>query len=384
MEPFISAVRALLDWPRVREVWLEEDVWTVVLQLLAHKAARPQTDLKSAVDRILKPSPVRVVAALANVTWQSEPRTVGGVTLARLTSEADASRLAASIHLNESSADGLAHYARQLIGEFGSCVVATASSPRQESLAHDDFERLVEDLLGLTLMYSTQLTQHGVFALRGATNRPGIRGLTLDRGALGSLLAAKGAGELAARVLSLGDFGNRNIFRWFSADPLPIDQLIVGDEGLLIGEILEADDVIAQRLRVAARWYARAFWSSSEDDAALAVSVALDSLLTGKEAVPSAVSKGRFALLERNRALRSERFKRYDRVYSVRNAIAHGGGASRALAELGGARSLLDDARWAAARVAELRAITSPRSDAELRDAWNGLQWGTTDWVIAD
>ncbi len=139
--------------------------------------------------------------------------------------------------------------------------------------------------------------------------------------------------------------------------------------------------VLAQRLRVAARWYARAFWASSEDDAALAVCVALDSLLTGKDAAPGAVSKGRFALLERNPALREERFKRYDQVYGVRSAIAHGGGASRALAELGGSRSLLRDARWAAARLADLRALALPKSDAELRDTWNGIQWATIPWA---
>jgi hypothetical protein len=376
-----DAVESLLRIPQVREVWRDEDVWTVVLQLLAHIAVNPQTDLESAVDRILKPQSVRVVAALANVTWHSEPQTIGGLTLARLASEEDARRLAGVLKLDAPSTDALTHHTAQLTREFGSYVVATAASNRQERLAYNDFERSLEDLVGLTLMYSKHLESHGIHSGRGATNRPGVRGLTLDRSALGSLLTEKGAGELGARVLSIGGFGSRNGFHWFSADPMPIDKLLAGDEQHVIAELLQADDTLAQRLRVAARWYARAFWASSEDDAALAVCVALDSLLTGKDAAPGAVSKGRFALLERNPALREERFKRYDQVYGVRNAIAHGGGASRALAELGGSRSLLRDARWAAAQLADLRALALPKSDAELRDTWNGIQWATIPWA---
>jgi hypothetical protein len=380
--PLTDAVEKILRMPGVREVWRDEDVWTVVLQLLAYVAVSPQADLDSAVDRILKPQPVRVVAALANVTWHSAPKTIGGITLARLTSEKDAKHLAATLQLDAPSTNALVHHTEQLTREFGSYVVATAASNRQECLAYDDFERSLEDLIGLTLMYSGRLEDHGIYSGRGATNRPGVRGLALDRGALGTLLTEKGAGELGARVLSISGFGYRNGFHWFSADPMPIDELLEGDEHRLIAELLQADDALAQRLRVAARWYARAFWASSEDDAALAVCVALDSLLTGKDAAPGAVSKGRFALLERNPSRREERFRRYDQVYGVRNAIAHGGGASKALAELGGSRSLLGDARWAAAQLADLRSVVLPKSDAELRDAWNGVQWATIPWAL--
>ena len=213
-------------------------------------------------------------------------------------------------------------------------------------------------------------------------SRPGIRGIKMDRGALAGLLAKEGSGELYARVLRIGDLGTGSSIHWYSADPVPLDELLAGGARFLIDDLLKADDLVAQRLRVAARWYAAAFWASSEVDSALAVFVALDALLTGKEAVSGAVSKGRFALLERGPTQRESRLDRYEKVCRVRNTIVHGGGTSKSLAQVGGSQSLLADARWVAARLVELRELLRPNSDADLRAAWNGIQWGTVSWVI--
>lgn len=136
---------------------------------------------------------------------------------------------------------------------------------------------------------------------------------------------------------------------------MPLDRLLHADLLPLPDGLLTAKDAIAQRLRVAARWYARAFWADAEDDAALVVSVALDSLLTGKDAVPCAVSKGRFALLERNPAARAARFDRYEQV-------AQGGEATRPLVKVGGARAILEDARWTARQLLALRRIATPKT----------------------
>jgi hypothetical protein len=230
-------------------------------------------------------------------------------------------------------------------------------------------------------MFSDRLDEHGIYSLRGSTNRPGVRGIALDRGALGDLLAETGSAELAARVLTITSWGAGNNFMWTSASPMPLDGLLDADLLSLLGDLLAADDAIAQRLRVAARWYARAFWAGAEDDAALAVSVALDSLLTGKDAVPGAVSKGRFALLERDPAARGTRFDRYEQVYKVRSAVAHGGDATRPLARIGGARSILEDARWTARQLLALRQISTPKDDAAFRELWGAVQWGTLPWT---
>jgi hypothetical protein len=115
------------------------------------------------------------------------------------------------------------------------------------------------------------------------------------------LLADHGSAELGGRVLTITGWNSGNNFRWYS-DPLPLDRILGADFRVVIDDLMTAPDAIAQRLRVAARWYARAFWAEAEDDSTLAVSVALDSLLTGKDAVPGVVSKSRFALLERDPA----------------------------------------------------------------------------------
>lgn len=376
-----KAMGRLLNDQRVRAVWQGEDLWTTVLSLLAAASDDDSIDLEAAVRKLLKPEPVRIAAALANVAWATETASLGGLVIGKLQEQDDAVTLANQLGLDDRQALAFVDHARQLLREFGCCVVATATSTRQGNLAYEDFNRELDDLIGLVLLFSERLVDHGVYSLRGATNRPGVRGITLDRKALGDLLGETGAAELAARVLTITGWSAGNTFRWLSADPMPLDRLLDADLLPLLDDLLTADDAITQRLRVAARWYARAFWADAEDDAALAVSVALDSLLTGKDAVPGAVSKGRFALLERDPAARAVRFDRYEKVYTVRSAVAHGGEATRPLARIGGARAILEDARWTARQLLALRRISTPKDDAAFRELWSAVQWGTLPWT---
>ncbi len=376
-----AAMDGLLGDQRVLAKWREEDLWDVVLSLLAASRSDERLDLAAAVRLIVKPKAVRHVAALANVTWEAGSATLGGVTLAHLRSDSDAATLAGELDLDARAREAFSAHARRLFDEFGDHVLATATSPRQGELAHTDFTRAVEDMFGLTLMLSKRLEEHGIFSLRGATNRPGIRGTTLDHKALSDLLADKGAGELRARILRITGWGAASSIEWSSVDPLPLDRLLDSELRPVIGDLLDAQDSIAQRLRLAARWYARAFWAIAEDDAALAVSVALDAMLTGKDALPGAVSKSRFAFLERDVRERNVRFERYESVYQVRSAITHGGDASRRLAEIGGARSMLADARWVAEGLLDLRQMSKPMNDAAFRELWAAMQWGALPWI---
>lgn len=378
-----TAMGALLSDQRVKASWQAEDLWTMVLSLLAATSSDSSINLEAAVRKLLKPAAVRIAAALSNVTWTGEPASVGMLSIGKLQTLEDAAAMANRLGLNARHAEAFIAYARQLLAEFGGFVVATATSSRQGNLAYEDFTRTLEDFIGLVLLFSERLHEHGIYSLRGTTNQPGVRGIALDRGALGDLLAETGAGELAARVLTITDWSSGNSFRWFSAAPMPLDRLLDGDLLPMVVDLLMAEDAVAQRLRVAARWYARGFWADAEDDAALAVSVALDSMLTGKDAVPGAVSKARFALLERDPAARAARFRRYEEVYAVRSAIAHGGDATRPLARIGGARSILEDARWTARQLVALRRVSTPKNDAAFRDLWAAVQWGALPWAAA-
>lgn len=375
------AMGALLADQRARASWQEEDLWTTVLSLLAAASTDSSLDLDAAVRRLLKPPAVRIAAALANVTWEAEPASLGVLMIAGLQTQEDAASVASRLGLDARHREAFLAHSRQLLAAFGSFVVATATSKRQGNLAFEDFNVMLEDVFGLVLLFSDRLDEHGVYSLRGATNRPGVRGISLDRNALGDLLAETGAAELAARVLTISGWNVGNSFHWLSAGPVPLDRLLDTDLLPLVVDLLTAEDAIAQRLRVAARWYARAFWADAEEDAALAVSVALDSLLTGRDAVPGAVSKGRFALLERDPAARATRFQRYEEVYKVRCAVAHGGDAAHSLARIGGARSMLEDARWTARQLIALRRISTAKDDAAFRDLWAAVQWGTLQWT---
>ncbi|CAN5521921.1 hypothetical protein BH09ACT4_BH09ACT4_12560 [soil metagenome] len=380
--PALEAVMIeLWGLPQVRAAWVEEDLWTVVLSMIGHAAKDKRISVKSAVEKLVKPRPVRQAAALANVAWSDSVKTVGGVTFASVRSEADAAVLADELDLDHVGATSLIAYSRQLLDGLGNFVLASTTSSRQESLAHADFLRSLEDLIGLTLMLSDQLDDHQLNHRRGSANRPGLRGLALDRGGLGARLSGAGGAELGAQILSITGWGGNSAFHWYSADPTPLDALLTEPTIREVDDVIRAEDPIAQRLRVAARWYARSLWADADDDSALSVSVALDSLLTGKDSVPGAVSKGRFALLERDVVRRAARFARYEKVYQVRSAIAHGGEAESRLRAIGGTSSLLDDARWVARQLLELRRISRPTSDSEFRDLWERVQFGTIEWT---
>lgn len=381
VQALTEAMNELVRDRQTRLRWKEEDLWTLVLSLLAAASGTAMVQLDQAVKRILNPVAVRTAAAIANVTWNDEPATFGDLVIGSVQNETEAEALARHVGLDTRERSAFVDHSLQLLNEYGAYVAVTATSHRQGERAYEDFERVVEDLIGLILLFSDRLEEFGVYSMRGATNRPGVRGISLDRVALGEQLREKGAGELGARILTIDGWSTGNRFRWQSADPMPLSQLLDANLRPHVCDLLFAKDAIAQRVRVAARWYARAFWADAEDDAALTVSVALDSLLTGKEALPGAVSKGRFALLERVATDRDSRLRRYDEVYKVRNAIAHGGDGSSSLAKIGGARSMLLDARWVAERLVELRRIRTPNSENELRDVWSAVQWGTVPWA---
>lgn len=376
-----EVVSKLLRDQRARTRWREGDLWAAVLSLLVSMQMNDALDLKSAVKDLVNPAKAQTIAALANVTWGAEPAMLGSLTIAHLQGERDAESLASLLNLDTEEYGTFVSHSKKLLEDLGPHAVAINSSARQGELGYEDLECALDDLIGLTLMLSENLDEHGLYSLRGATNRPGVRGITLDRKVLGDLLEDSRPGEFAAQVLTVNGWDTNGSLRWYSPDPMPLDRILDVRLSSVVGDFMSADDAIARRIRVSGRWYARAFWASSEEDAALAVGVALDSLLTGNDALPGAVSKSRFALLERDVALRADRFERYEQVYRVRSTVAHGGDAARQLAKIGGARSMLSDAQWAATQLIELRKVSAPKGDAAFRELWGAVQWGSLPWT---
>jgi hypothetical protein len=167
----------------------------------------------------------------------------------------------------------------------------------QDWKALEETERQLRNIVDLALLLERDLNGHKIYR-RGETNRPGIRGLTLDRGAIESNLEGSATLELAASQLTITEVGDIRSFNWFSAEPLPLDTLL--DQSYLREAVQSClkDDPISNRVRVAARWFAEAHYTLADDDAALALGVAMDAMLTGQNNLPGSAMADRVAMLE--------------------------------------------------------------------------------------
>jgi hypothetical protein len=186
--------------------------------------------------------------------------------------------------------------------------------------------------------------------------------------------------ELAFQPLVISStFGIDRSVHWYSADPVPLDELLVdaGPDRLTTAALDNAP--ISRRLRVAARWYADGQWSRDADDAALALGVALDAIVGSRSALPGRVMAQRFALLDADPARRRDRVARYNEVYGVRSAVAHGGESPR-LTEEGFVRSVADDVRWATERLLEFGNAFPSTTEAALDSSFEALALGTGTW----
>jgi hypothetical protein len=142
------------------------------------------------------------------------------------------------------------------------------------------------------------------------------------------------------------------------------------------------DNPVTDRIKVAARWYSEALWAAQEDDAALALGVALDSLVGSRAGLPSREMKERFAFLESDTALRARRSARYQELFSVRSSVAHGGSSSR-LETPGYIKAMAADVTWTAHRLLRLYQAFKPDTEKALEQVFDGFRWGTLEWPKA-
>lgn len=242
----------------------------------------------------------------------------------------------------------------------------------QSKRAGEEVERQVSNLVDLCLLLERDLKAHRVYR-RGPTNRPGIRGLALDRGALEASLTGDARLELASSPLVVQELPLRGWLSWASAEPLPMGELLaqLGFRDRIA--VCFGDDPIAKRLRVAARWFTESHYASGIDDAALALGVALDSLLSGKDALPGSALADRFAMLTPAPQERSERVATYLRLHRVRSSVAHGGGSTALDDDF--LATFSKEVQWAADRLLALREQFSPESEGDIKTCFDELRW---------
>lgn len=385
---FEDAVGILLRESAVRSRWDPKELWGIVVSMLAEasRASNPEQYVRTAVARLQSTGPALTIMLLANVSWEGGPLRLGDVVLGLADDE-----FLALVNSVAGERVGVAEDAARTWIEAevdprlddggGSRPVAVACwTVAQHELAHREAETRLRNVLELSTLLEFDLAGRGVYR-RGPTNRPGIRGLTLDRGALERGVWGATRLELASRSLCLSaDFPSRLPRRWFSSEPLPLGSMLAeGDLKNAVASCLR-EDPVCNRVRVAARWFSEAQYAIDEDDAALALGVAMDALLTGKRSLSGSVMADRFALLDVDYPLaRKGRVKDYLEYYGVRSSVAHGGRSGR-LQEDDFLKRFFAAVRWCALRLIELRDEFPPMSDQDIDDLFNDLRWGVQVW----
>lgn len=394
-----DCVARLLKEQAIKALWDPVELWGVVASLAVRVASiedeagleAAATFASSGLRRLSEAPPSLVCLPLANVTWSSPPCVIGGGLLGRLDSDlVEAVALAAAGRKDLGSSGAERWITTQTLleqpdsapADNRELVVAVHWTVTQLARAHDETTRWLEDIVCLALLLSGDPADRRLYSGRSGVNRPGVRGVAQDRSTLEALLSADGRGrfEVASEPLVDSFNGVQHSVHWYSADPVALDELLLTPDIVeLVGRSATGSSVLDRRLRVAARWYADAHWAEGSNDAALALGVALDALVGSRSGLPGRLVAQRFALLEAEPAQRRARQKRYNEVFKVRSAVAHGGESSQVSAE-GFVRSVADDVRWAAERLIAFADRFGCETESDLEGAFEALALGESIW----
>jgi hypothetical protein len=385
LDAFEKAMNVLLKEADVRKRWSGEELWGLLATMtgVAREREDPKSFVRGALRRIREAPQALSVVLIANASWSGPPMEVAGMVVGHADQEfldevcrLGGSRLTPDASLGER---WLREQVEPRLNDKSVAVpVALASwGWGQSHRATEEVERHVRNLVDLCLLLESDLKGHQLYR-RGATNRPGVRGLTLDRGAVGAYLRGPGQLELSSQPLVVQDLGGRAPVQWYGVEPLPLGNLLA--QPALQQSVVESfgDDLIASRLRVAARWFAESHYTSEHDDAALALGVALDAMLSGKDALPGSALADRFAMLEPVPDKRAERVKTHLNLYKVRSSVAHGGASSSLNADF--ISSFVSEVQWVAQRLLALRVQFAPVSESDIKTCFDEFRWGIRTW----
>ncbi|MFB6650822.1 hypothetical protein ACFCZ4_04510 [Streptomyces microflavus] len=377
-----EAVQSLLNQPSVRDRWDAEEFWGLVASLVA--AASAADDVLSFIaknlSRLIKPSPSLVIFPVANVAWDGLPMLLG--------SKCAIGKAGAEFAEQVTKLGGRASTAKEVISEFlqrqtyqESPVYFAMLATGQREMAFTQASRQFEMLVDISLLLEVDKEDRGLHSSRGAWNRPGVRGLTLDRGAIEQgMRENESAVELFSNPLIYDELGQSGGHHWYSAEPIPLYS-VLSHEPLRVATLKALVDpgTVYRRLRVAGKWFSEAFWASNSDDATLALGVAMDALIGSKSGLPGRAMKERFALLDDSPHARPLHAKKYEELYRVRSTVAHGGISSK-VEEDGFIKGFQRQVTWAAWRLIAMQEDFSISGDADLDETFEGLRWGTSEW----
>jgi hypothetical protein len=386
LKNFEEVATKLLREKQIQDRWDSQEFWGILASLVV--AGRHAVDGNSYAEEKIKflrtIGPTLTVSLIANTTWDRPPMALGDSIIGDAGEEflnfVNASaRNRASV--NEAEADRwLQEQIQPRTTEDSARPTAIACwSPGQSMLSTRQAERELRNLVDLTILLENDLQSHKVYR-RGETNRPGLRGLTLDRGALERGITDGARVELAcfSLVIDSAEKYQKSV-RWFNAEPLPLGQLLSQEYLSDAVRSCMSDDPISSRIKLAARWFADAHYTLANDDAALALGIAMDALLTGKRALSGGAMADRFALLAENPEQRRSLAHSYLNFYGARSSVAHGG-RSKKIDDNNFMEQYRSSVHWAAWRSLALRETFSPSTEDDVDELFDDLRWGAKKW----
>ncbi|WP_157805154.1 HEPN domain-containing protein [Mumia flava] len=371
----------------VRARWSEEERWGLIASLTVAASERDSEKrrpfLAEMVRRFCSAGPAFIAQMVSNVTWPGAPTRVGDVVIGRATEE-----LFAKV---EVEARGRAVVGESVRNRWIEAYVTPRVEPLgqepvvfcfwtvgQEAKAVDEAERQLREIVDIPLLLERDLRAWKIYR-RGSVNRPGVRGLSLDRRAVESGLRETTLGlELAAYPVICNGVMSASPVHWYSADPLPLGDLY--EQEYLLGAVEHAlrDTPVGRRIRLAARWFAEAHYAADTDDSALALGVCLDAMLGGVQPLPGSAMADRVALLHPVPSERRAVRKRYLDFYGIRSSVAHGGRSSKLDHDaLTDAFALAHDIAW---RVLAFDRAFTPSNDRSVDESFEDLRLGVNHW----
>ncbi|NLU76148.1 hypothetical protein HCC61_26475 [Streptomyces sp. HNM0575] len=371
---------------QLRDRWSLEELWGYLATLVSAVSTMSEKESKARgfLARIIYTEPSLVIFPVSNIAWEGTPLRIGKKSVIGVLDSAFMEAVQQLGGRAQAHKDRVETYISQL-RHRNPRVGFAALVPGQRGLARSQAERNLQLVVDLTMMLVTNKSGRNLWSLRGDTNRPGVRGITLDRKAVEAGLRESGDDvELYSNPLVIDALGQKGGIQWLGEEPIPLRDLLQEDAlRSAVERCLTKENGFLRRLHVAARWFAESYWSSTQDDAALAAGVALDALLGSKSALPGRAMKERYALLEEDRKARSQRAKQYEDMYSVRSIVAHGG-EPRKLSEGNFLRDMQDSITWAAWRLLEVNSTFSISNEKELESLLEDLRWGTREWPSSE
>jgi hypothetical protein len=184
--------------------------------------------------------------------------------------------------------------------------------------------------------------------------------------------------ELASPAIVSGVSGQVLSYRANAEHPFPFEQLLQpSGRREAVGRILVSTASPHRRLRIAARWHAKAHWAAGVEDAVLALGIAFDAMLTEQGPSPGRSLAERYALLVPDPEQRRKRYREFQsEFYSARSSVAHG--AKKTTVDYRFVRRLAREVRWTFGRILELSEAHGVQSEDDYESFFADLKWGET------